>query len=95
MDDALLSRPSSGPPSSSSGFDLASRASDFASDFESDDQYNSDRDLGVNWGQAAAEVDMFPDYRYHQEYPHYGYCLLGAPGFDLDEFLDACGPPLT
>jgi hypothetical protein len=80
-----LSRPASAPPSSSSGFDLVSRASDFGSD--SDGQYTSDGDVGTNWEEGMAGEDG-------EVFPHYGYYLLGAPGFDLDEFLAACERPL-
>lgn len=75
-----MSGHSTAPPSSSSGFDLASRASDFG-DF---DDYNFDAGFDdggdVDWGQIQGGGDA-----------HAGHHLLGAPGFDLDEFLAACG----
>ncbi|KAJ6462820.1 hypothetical protein DFH09DRAFT_1347497 [Mycena vulgaris] len=76
LSDTMESRPASVPPSSSSGFDLASRASDFDSDEGGAFTYDN---LGPEAGEDAG-VDL-----------HYGYYLLGAPGFDLNEFLDACG----
>ncbi|KAJ7122706.1 hypothetical protein C8R43DRAFT_959206 [Mycena crocata] len=64
----------SAPPSSSSGFDLVSRASDFDSEPEGT----------ADWDATMPEEDA-------DSVPHVGYYLLGAPGFDLDEFLAACG----
>ncbi|KAJ7291820.1 hypothetical protein C8J57DRAFT_1705278 [Mycena rebaudengoi] len=78
--DAIMSGHSTAPPSSSSGFDLASHASDF----EDFDDYNFDAGFDdggdVDWGQIQGGGDA-----------HAGHQLIGAPGFDLDEFLAACG----
>ncbi|KAJ7651799.1 hypothetical protein B0H17DRAFT_1215189 [Mycena rosella] len=85
----MVSGPSSAPPSSSSGFDLVSRASGFDSDYDDFDgafnnEYPFDEDLDANWDEGMAGEDAGDD-------PHVGHFLLGAPGFDLDEFLAACG----
>ncbi|KAJ7473426.1 hypothetical protein FB451DRAFT_1175066 [Mycena latifolia] len=79
------SRPSTAPPSGSSGFDLLSHASDFDdSDRDHDGQYAFDGEMDANGGEGMLGEDGY-------DAPHFGHYLLGAPGFDLDQFLDECG----
>lgn len=92
--DPMQSRPASAPPSSSSGFDLASRAFDFDTD---DAGAYSDDGAGA-YSDDAGAYPLTGDYdRGVEEGDHVdGFLLtgsdfLGVPGFDFNEFLDACG----
>ncbi|KAJ6580373.1 hypothetical protein DFH09DRAFT_1076637 [Mycena vulgaris] len=87
-----MSRPSSAPQSSSSGFDLASRASDFDFDIESGyPDFDQTEYVAVpeSWVAAGAQGDEVDDAH------HAGHYLLGAPGFDLNKFLAECGRSTT
>ncbi|KAJ6485503.1 hypothetical protein DFH09DRAFT_1339782 [Mycena vulgaris] len=88
----LMSRPSSAPQSSSSGFDLASRASDFDFDIESGyPDFDQTEYVAVpeSWVAAGAQGDEVDDAHHAGHYP------LGAPGFDPDKFLAECGRSTT
>ncbi|KAJ7934915.1 hypothetical protein B0H13DRAFT_2477555 [Mycena leptocephala] len=92
--DSMQSRPASAPPSSSSGFDLASRAFDF--DTDDADAY-SDDGAGA-YSDDAGAYPLAGDYDRGVEAGDHvdGFLLtgsdfLGVPGFDFNEFLDACG----
>ncbi|KAJ7899643.1 hypothetical protein B0H13DRAFT_2275466 [Mycena leptocephala] len=92
--DSMQSRPASAPPSSSSGFDLASRAFDF----DTDDAGTYSDDGAGAYSDDAGAYPLTGDYdRGVEEGDHVdGFLLtgsdfLGVPGFDFNEFLDACG----
>ncbi|KAJ7091289.1 hypothetical protein C8R43DRAFT_1115101 [Mycena crocata] len=71
-----------------------------ASDFEADSFSSCASEFGVSsgsesepeWGHASRSGGGDED---DGEMPHVGHYLLGAPGFDLNEFLADCGTPFV
>ncbi|KAJ7783940.1 hypothetical protein DFH07DRAFT_1055048 [Mycena maculata] len=86
---SYLSRAPTPPRSGASDFDDSDGfGSALTSDYESSDFGGFGTGLGYD--SSEAEWDQGDD----EEHPHVGHYLLGAPGFNLQAFLDDCDVPL-